>query len=170
MSDPMSHAHTHTHTHTHIFLLVSCMEIKNAITNSIKVRVENKVQDMEEEKPILQTEVVALAPVDSGFRGRPRVLYDLTATLHELDLSIFHAEMYTVEGQLEEGATKRFQEVHRFIVQDKHGRHFSKFEDLNNIRSTLYRRLLGHDMSIETSDKIARFSILKQFITNGILD
>ena len=75
-----------------------------------------------------------------------------------------------VEGQLEEGATKRFQEVHRFIVQDKHGRHFSKFEDLNNIRSTLYRRLLGHDMSIETSDKIARFSILKQFITNGILD
>ena len=78
----------------------TCTEIKNAITSSILVKVHNKMQDMADSpRTILQTEVLAVAPVDSGFRGRPRVLYDLTATFHALDVSIFHAEMYTVEIQ-----------------------------------------------------------------------
>ena len=140
------------------------------------VRLQNKMQDMANgPKTILQTEVLAVAPVDSGFRGRPRVLYDLTATFHALDVSIFHAEMYTVEIQerddLAEKADKRYQEVHRFVIQGKSGKPISNHEDLVTIESKLYSRLIGNNHAdSNAAAPITNMKALERFINCGILD
>ena len=146
-----------------------CAEIKNAITSSILVKVQNKTQDtgMGGPKAILQTEVLAVAPVDSGFRGRPRVLYDLTATFHELGVSIFHAEMYTVEipgnPNVLNPADKRYQEVHRFVIQGRNGKPIVSGEDLKEIESKLYSRLIGNRGENVSKMQFAKLANLLDF-------
>ncbi|QDZ18210.1 ACT domain-containing protein [Chloropicon primus] len=145
-----------------------CAEIKHAITSSIPVKVQNR-HDAGSSTAVLQTEVVALAPVDSGFRGRPRVLYDLTATLNQLGVSIFHAEMYAVElsGDGRE-QDKRYQEVHRFVIQDSNGKSIGSNGDLEVIENELYSRLIGSGAGPRESSK-PQFANLLNLLDYGIL-
>lgn len=145
-----------------------CAEIKNAITSSILLKVENR-HDAGGSQAVLLTEVVAVAPVDSGFRGRPRVLYDLTATFNQLGLSIFHAEMYTVEisGEVGDPSDRRYQEVHKFVIQDARGKPISSKRDLELVEKELYARLVGSGS--DTSVRSTEFKKLANLLDYGVL-
>lgn len=60
------------------------------------------------------TELLVLANLDSGARGRPRVTYDVTAALNAMQLCVFMADVY-IESPGGAGE-QRPQELHRFLV------------------------------------------------------
>ena len=59
--------------------------------------------------------------MDSGGRGRPRVLYDTSRALKSMSLSVFKMDMYL--GNTD--STEK-EEVHRFIVTDEQGQPIRK--------------------------------------------
>ena len=61
------------------------------------------------------TELLVLANLDSGARGRPRVTYDVTAALNAMQLCVFMADVY-IESPVGD-TEQRPQELHRFLVQ-----------------------------------------------------
>lgn len=60
------------------------------------------------------TELLVLANLDSGARGRPRVTYDVTAALNAMQLCVFMADVYIESAG--GGGEQRPQELHRFLV------------------------------------------------------
>ena len=60
------------------------------------------------------TELLVLANLDSGARGRPSVSYDVTAALNAMQLRVFMADVY-IESPVGD-AEQRPQELHRFLV------------------------------------------------------
>ena len=60
------------------------------------------------------TELMVLANLDSGARGRPRVTYDVTAALNAMQLCVFMADVY-IESPVGD-VEQRPQELHRFLV------------------------------------------------------
>lgn len=60
------------------------------------------------------TELLVLANLDSGARGRPRVTYDVTAALNAMQLCVFMADVY-IESPVGD-VDQRPQELHRFLV------------------------------------------------------
>ncbi len=60
------------------------------------------------------TELLVLANLDSGARGRPRVTYDVTAALNAMQLCVFMADVY-IESPVGD-TEQRPQELHRFLV------------------------------------------------------
>ena len=65
------------------------------------------------------TELLVLANLDSGARGRPRVTYDVTAALNAMQLCVFMADLY-IESPVGD-TEQRPQELHRFLVHCRDG-------------------------------------------------
>lgn len=65
------------------------------------------------------TELLVLANLDSGARGRPRVTYDVTAALNAMQLCVFMADLY-IESPVGD-VEQRPQELHRFLVHCRDG-------------------------------------------------
>ena len=73
------------------------------------------------------TELLVLANLDSGARGRPRVTYDVTAALNAMQLCVFMADVYieSPEGDIEQQP----QEWHRFLVHSADGNRLGTAEE-----------------------------------------
>ena len=89
--------------------------------------------------------------------------------MNELGVSIFHAEMYTVEiaGDGRDPDDRRYQEVHRFVIQDSSGKPICSPEDLEFIESELYSRLIGNTSERQICS--TRFAKLEKLLDFGVL-
>jgi hypothetical protein len=83
-------------------------------------------------------ELKVVAPVDSSGRGRPKVLYDVSAALNALKVQIFEAEMY-VTGSLQEINQR---EVHIFHIKTEGNAEIG--DDLQDkISESVFCQLMG---------------------------
>ena len=75
------------------------------------------------------TELLVLANLDSGARGRPRVTYDVTAALNAMQLCVFMADVYIESPGGDVEVEQQPQEWHRFLVHCADGCRLSTTEE-----------------------------------------
>lgn len=92
-----------------------CIRVHQALACPVRISAINLGSDE------MCTQLVVGAAVDSGGRGRPRVLYDTSRALKSMSLSVFKMDMYL--GNTD--STEK-EEVHRFIVTDEQGQPIRK--------------------------------------------
>lgn len=90
------------------------------------------------------TELLVLANLDSGARGRPRVTYDVTAALNAMQLCVFMADVYieTPGGDIE----SQPQEWHRFLVHGTDGCRLSTPEEKRSMYECVHASLTGTEL------------------------
>ena len=103
------------HNHHHCRWCECCREAQEELIERVKqaaaLPVVISIKDVYDETC---TELLVLANLDSGARGRPRVTYDVTAALNAMQLCVFMADVY-IESPLGD-VEQRPQELHRFLV------------------------------------------------------
>ena len=100
-----------------------CIRVHQALACPVRISAVNLGTDE------MCTRLVVGAAVDSGGRGRPRVLHDTSRVLKQMSLSVFKMDMYlgntydgmgNVDGRPDNDCQEK-EEVHRFIVTDELG-------------------------------------------------
>lgn len=90
------------------------------------------------------TELLVLANLDSGARGRPRVTYDVTAALNAMQLCVFMADVY-IESSAGD-TEQRPQELHRFLVHCIDGCRLSSSEEKRSMYECVHASLTGTEL------------------------
>ena len=77
--------------------------------------------------------------------------------------------MYTVEisGEVGDPSDRRYQEVHKFVIQDARGKPISSKRDLELVEKELYARLVGSGS--DTSVRSTEFKKLANLLDYGVL-
>ena len=113
-----------------------CIRVHQALACPVRISAVNLGSDE------MCTQLIVGAAVDSGGRGRPRVLYDTSKVLKQMSLSVFKMDMYLGNGAVTDKvctngngngdttidacAGTEKEEVHRFIVTDANGQPIPK--------------------------------------------
>ncbi|KAL3157737.1 hypothetical protein ABBQ32_012162 [Trebouxia sp. C0010 RCD-2024] len=90
------------------------------------------------------TELLVLANLDSGARGRPRVTYDVTAALNAMQLCVFMADVY-IESPGGAGE-QRPQELHRFLVHCIDGCRLRSAAEKRSMYECVHASLTGTEL------------------------
>lgn len=96
------------------------------------------------------TELLVLANLDSGARGRPRVTYDVTAALNAMQLCVFMADVYIEQSSIG-SFEQQPQEWHRFLVHCADGCRLSTSPEKRYAPSLMLKACRCLDMFVEQS-------------------
>eukprot|EP00899_Mesostigma_viride_P008418 jgi/Mesvir1/17578/Mv08813-RA.1 len=107
-----------------------CRRMKAAMEAPLSISISNKGMGD------VCTELVVTTPLDRGGGVRPRILYDTTAALRELNVQVFKADI--VHGTLD-----RRVEVHRFLLTDANGNPIMSAQERGRISKRVKAFLMG---------------------------
>lgn len=103
-------------------------QVREAIDNPLRIKIVTRGDD---------TELFVSAPIETCGRGRPRVVYDVTLALRELDICIFQADIgrHLVNDQQ--------WEVYRFLLLEKEDFSLTTTKNRNIITDRVQEMLIG---------------------------